>query len=58
LNRTDTEAVVVPHSIRRTLIWTAVIMPLILAAAGVTLGIIEANTGSTSCVYSVYSSKC
>ncbi len=53
-----TEAVVVLHSIRRILIWTAVIVPLILAAAGITLGIVEANTKSTRCVYSVYSSTC
>jgi len=53
-----TEAVVLLHSIRRTLVWTAVIVPLILVAAGVTLAITAANTGSTSCVYSAYSSRC
>lgn len=53
-----TEVVILLHSIRRILMWTAVIIPLVLAAAGVTLAITAANTASSSCVYSTYSSRC
>ena len=53
-----TEAVVLLHSLRRILIWTVVIVPLILVAAGIALAITAANTGSSSCSYSVYSSRC
>jgi hypothetical protein len=39
-----TEAVVLLHSIRRILMWTAVIIPLLLLAAGIVLMVVAAHT--------------
>lgn len=52
------EAVVLLHSIRRILMWTAVIIPLLLVTAGVILTVATTNSGSSSCSYSAYSSRC
>ncbi|MEV6607930.1 hypothetical protein [Kutzneria sp. NPDC051319] len=52
------EAVVLLHSIRRILMWTAVIIPLLLVAAGIILTVTTSNSGSSSCSYSTYSSRC
>lgn len=43
-----TEAVVLLHSIRRILIWTLVIVPVLLVAVGVVLIVMTPGSGSTS----------
>ncbi|XVS61714.1 hypothetical protein ACQPYE_25860 [Actinosynnema sp. CA-299493] len=48
------EAVMVLHSIRRILIWTAVIVPLVVGALWVTMIVVAGNSEPERCV-SLYS---
>ena len=52
-----TEAVVLLHSIRRILIWTAVIIPSIVLALGVIL-LVVAQSESAPSTCGIYSSRC
>ncbi|HWU12111.1 MAG TPA: hypothetical protein VN520_38185 [Streptomyces sp.] len=49
------EVVMILHSIRRILIWTAVIIPLIAAAVWVTMIVVANNASEPERCYSLYS---